>query len=341
MGIIRIYSVIILTAVVLLVSCSIDEEVVNVYSGRHYKADEDLFNEFTAKTGIRVNLIKADSDQLINRMLIEGSNTRADLFITADVGRLTKAVYDGILMAVDDVAILHRVPANLRHPEGYWIGLTKRARVVAYHLGRVDASELSTYEELASDRWKGRVLVRSSQSHYNQSLVASLIAANGIEKTTEWAAALTGNMAQTPRGNDRDQIKALAAGAGDIAIVNTYYLGLLLRSQNEEERLVAQQVGLFFPNRHGRGAHVNVSGMGITAHAKNRENALKLMAFLLSDEAQQRFAEENFEYPVVEHVELPDLLKSWGAFREDTVNIATLGQYLPDAMLIFNKVGWQ
>jgi iron(III) transport system substrate-binding protein len=333
--------VLVLTAFVLLTACSSDEEVVNVYSGRHYKADEDLFNEFTAKTGIRVNLIKADSDQLINRMLIEGSNTRADLFITADVGRLTKAVEDGILMVVDDSAMLHRVPANLRHPEGYWIGLTKRVRVVAYHLDRVDTSELSTYEELASDRWKGRIVVRSSQSHYNQSLVASLIAANGVERTTEWAAAVIGNMAQSPRGNDRDQIKALAAGVGDIAIVNTYYLGLLLRSQNEEERLVAQQVGLFFPNQQGRGSHVNVSGMGIPAHAKNRDNALKLMDFLLSDEVQHRLAEENFEYPVVENVELPDLLNSWGSFRGDSVNIATLGQYLPDAMFIFNKVGWQ
>ncbi len=341
MGTLLRFAIILIVIVIFLPSCGDQGEEVNVYSGRHYKADEDLFREFTAKTGIRVNLIKADSDQLINRMLIEGENTQADVFITADVGRLSRAIDEDLLMAVDDKQILDRVPENLRHPDGLWIGLTKRARVLAYHRERVNPAELTTYEDLASAKWKGKLLVRSSQSHYNQSLVASMIAAHGIGKTEEWAAAIRENMAQPPRGNDRDQMKAVAAGIGDIAIVNTYYLGLLLRSQNEEERKVAEQLGLFFPNQNERGAHVNVSGMGISTYSKNKDNALRLVAFLLSNEAQERFANENFEYPVVDGVEWPALLKEWGTFKGDNINIATLGKYLPDAMLVFNRAGWQ
>ncbi len=335
------FLVIAVTCTLLLPSCSGDVNEVNVYSGRHYRVDEELFREFTERTGIRVNLIKADSDQLINRLLVEGRNTCADLFITADVGRLYRAVEDGVLMSVDAPELFQLVPENLRHPDGYWIGLTARARVIAYHLARVDPGELDSYEDLALDQWRGRILVRSSQSHYNQTLVASMVAANGVEGATDWAVALTANMAQPPRGNDRDQMKALVAGIGDVAIVNTYYLGLLHRSDNEEEHRVAEQVGLFFPNQKGRGAHINLSGMGVTTHAKNKQNALQLMAFLLEKDAQQRFAFENFEHPVTEGVELPEIMKSWGDFKVDTINASRLGNYLPDAMMIFNKVGWQ
>jgi iron(III) transport system substrate-binding protein len=336
------YRILILVVIVFigLSSCKSEKEEVNVYSGRHYQADEELLREFTASTGIEVNLIKGDSDQLINRMLVEGVNTPADIFITADVGRLTRAVDEGVLSPIRDAELLGRVPANLQHPEGYWIGLMKRARIVVFHRERVSPTELSTYESLADERWKGRLLVRSSQSHYNQSLLASMIAANGSDSAEQWAAGLVRNMAQSPRGNDRDQVKAIAAGTGDIAIINTYYLGLLLRSSNEEERRIASEMGLFFPNQQGRGAHINVSGMGLSAHAKNKENALKLMRFLLQDDSQAYLSASNFEYPVVTTAPMPDLLSDWGQFKGDTLNISALGSLLPEAMYIFDRVGW-
>ncbi len=327
--------------IIVLASCKQATQEVNVYSGRHYRSDELLFQKFTEQTGIRVNLIKADSDQLINRILLEGENTRADLYITADVGRLARAVSQGILQTIPDPSMLSLVPENLREPKGRWIGLTKRARVIAYHLDRVQPNELSTYEALADDKWRGRILVRSSQSHYNQTLMASILAANGTEEATAWSEAVVNNMAQPPRGNDRDQVKAMAAGVGDLALINTYYLGLLLRSSNSEERQVAAELGLFFPNQQGRGAHVNLSGMGITRYAKNKENALELIRFLLSNESQTFLANENFEYPVLAEADWPDLLQQWGEFKSDTVNVARLGELIPEAMLVFNKTGWQ
>jgi iron(III) transport system substrate-binding protein len=322
-------------------SCRSDSEEVNVYSGRHYRSDEDLFKKFTAQTGIRVNLVKADTDQLINRLKLEGSNSRADLLITADAGRMIAAMDEGLLQAVASEKIAAKVPAYLRDPQGHWFGLTKRARVIVYHLHRVDPAELTTYEDLTSPQWKGRVLVRSSQSHYNQTLMASIIAANGSEKAAQWAEGLVANMAQPPRGNDRDQVKSLAAGTGDVAIINTYYMGLLLNSPNAEERAVARQAGIFFPNQQGRGAHVNISGIGLTAAAGNKENAEKLIEFLLSYESQLTLSEENHEYPVNPEVPWPALLEEWGRFEEDTVSLSRLGQHLQEAMLIFNRAGWE
>lgn len=324
-----------------LASCHSDHDEVNVYSGRHYRSDENLFKKFTDQTGIRVNLVKADTDQLINRLKLEGKNSPADLLITADAGRMIAAMEEGLLQPVNSEKILNIVPAYLRDPSGYWFALTKRARVIVYQKDRVNASELDSYEDLILPQWKGRVLVRSSQSHYNQTLMASIIAANGPEKAALWAEGLVANMAQPPRGNDRDQVKSIAAGTGDIAIVNTYYMGLLLNSPNAEERAVAQQAGIFFPNQAGRGAHVNISGMGITAASGNKENAEKLMEFLLSYDAQLTLSEENHEYPVNPEVPWPALLEEWGHFKEDTVPLSRLGQHLQEAMLIFNRAGWE
>ncbi len=323
-----------------LVSCAGEVEEVNVYSGRHYRSDEDLFRRFTEETGIRVNLIKADSDQLIQRISLEGDRSPADIFITADAGRIAQAVNQGLLQRISTPFLTAAVPQNLRDPDGYWYGLTKRARVVVYHRDRVDPGELSTYEDLTLPQWEGRILVRSSQSHYNQTLLASIIAANGNEEASLWAQGLVKNMARTPQGNDRDQVKAVAAGHGDLAIVNTYYMGLLLRSANAEERQVARQMGIFFPNQNDRGAHINVSAVGVTSSSKNRENAIRLIEFLLDVEAQELLSAENFEYPVNPEAQWPDLLTGWGNFSEDTVNLTTLGNYLPAAMRIFNQAGW-
>jgi iron(III) transport system substrate-binding protein len=233
------------------------------------------------------------------------------------------------------------VPRSYRDRDGTWTGMTARARVIVFHRDRVRAEDLSTYEALAGPDWKGRVLVRSSQNHYNQTLMASVVAALGPEAAESWARGLVENMARSPQGNDRDQVKALAAGTGDVAIVNTYYMGLLLNSTNAEEKLVAQQAGIFFPNQNDRGTHVNISGIGLTRHAPNRENAIKLIEFMLSDPAQKILSEENYEYPISTRVPWPMLLQQWGTFRADTLSLSDLQPHLQEAMYIFNRAGWQ
>lgn len=322
-------------------ACSQKDNVVNVYSGRHYSSDEELFRKFTSETGIKVNLVKAESDQLINRLVIESDRSQADLFITADVSRLSQAKKLELLQPIPEQNFSQKLPENLRDPDWFWLGLTKRARIIVYHKDRVNPDEIADYEDLADEKWKGRIVVRSSQSHYNQSLLASLVAAIGKDKAENWARGLVANFPAEPKGNDRDQVKSIAAGIGDVSLVNTYYLGLLLRSENAAEREVAANVGLIFPNQQNRGTHVNVSGIGLTANAPNRENALRLMEFLLTKEAQEYLSSQNFEYPVLRDAQWPELLLSWGNFREDTINLNALNDYLPDAMLIASKAGWK
>lgn len=334
-------TIMILLAVFLLAGCSQATEEVNVYSGRHYQVDEALFREFTEKTGIRVNLVKADTDQLIKRLELEGAGSPADLLITADAGRLITASALGLLQPFESEMVENYVPAPWRDPEGRWTGLTLRARVIVYHKDRVQPGELSTYEDLAGPQWQGRVLVRSSQNHYNQTLMASLVAALGPEGAEAWARALVSNMARSPQGNDRDQVKALAAGTGDVAIVNSYYMGLLHHSSSSEERNVAGQVGIFFPNQGDRGTHVNISGIGLTAAAPNKEHAIRLIDFLLSDHAQQRLSNENYEYPITTRVPWPEMLYQWGVFQPDTIRLASLQPFLQESMYIFNRAGWQ
>jgi iron(III) transport system substrate-binding protein len=328
-------------AALLLAGCTPSDEVINVYSGRHYQTDEELFRAFTRQTGIQVNLVKADTDQLIKRLELEGANSPADLLITADAGRLTTAKSMGLLQPFESALVSEVVPRSYRDRDGTWTGMTARARVIVFHRDRVRAEDLSTYEALAGPQWKGRVLVRSSQNHYNQTLMASVVAALGPEAAESWARGLVENMARSPQGNDRDQVKALAAGTGDVAIVNTYYMGLLLNSTNAEEKLVAQQAGIFFPNQNDRGTHVNISGIGLTRHAPNRENAIKLIEFMLSDPAQKILSEENYEYPISTRVPWPFLLQQWGTFRADTLSLSDLQPHLQEAMFIFNRAGWQ
>lgn len=339
-GILNYKALLTLIILVIIVSCSTDEKVVNIYSGRHYQTDEQLFREFTRETGIRVNLVKADTDQLINRLELEGVNSPADIFITADAGRMIQSMEKGLLQPMDAEIIRQLVPANLRDPGFYWTGFTKRARVFVYDKSRVNPDELSSYEELTSEKWEGRVLVRSSQNHYNQTLMASIVAAHGQDGALDWAKGIVNNMAQLPRGNDRDQVKAIAAGAGDVAIVNTYYMGLLLNSPNSEERNIARQMSIFFPNQNDRGTHINISGVAITAHAPNRDNAQRLIEYLLSPVAQSVFAEQNYEYPANKNVAWPALLEEWGRFNPDTIPIDQLGKHLQPGMIIFNQAGW-
>ena len=318
-----------------------EEEIVNVYTHRHYEADQQLFDRFTEETGIKVNVVSASADELIQKLELEGAGSPADVLITVDAGRLHRAEENDLLQAVDSDILQENIPAKYNSPNNKWFGLTYRARILAYSKERVDPSELSTYEDLADERWKGRILTRSSENIYNQSLLASMLEAHGEEQTSEWASRVLANMARSPKGNDRDQVKAVASGEGDVAIVNTYYIGIMLNDANVEERRAAEQVGIYFPNQADRGTHINISGAGVTKHAPNRENAIKLLEFLSGQEAQSVLANINYEYPVNPAVEPAPLLKNWGDFRSDDINLYKLGEKNKEAVMIFDQVGWK
>jgi iron(III) transport system substrate-binding protein len=316
-------------------------KVVNLYTDRHYDSDDKLYSAFTEETGIKVNVVKGKSDELIERLKTEGADTEADLLITADVGRLHRAKVSSLLQPVDSQVLKTNIPENLRDKENYWFGLTKRARVIVYAKDRVKPSELSTYEDLANPKWKGKILVRGADSVYNQSLLASFIETMGEENAKKWASGIVANMARAPKGGDRDQAKAVAAGEGDIAIMNTYYFGHMLNSSDPEEKKAAEKLAIFFPDQNGTGTHINVSGAGVVKSAKNKENAVKLLEFLASEKAQKSFAEANYEYPVLKSVDSSDLLKSWGSFKEQPISLSKLGELNEKAVKILNEVGWK
>lgn len=318
-----------------------EKEEVNLYTSRHYDVDDGLYKKFEEETGIKVNVIKGEADELIERIKREGTATKADLFLTADVGRLYRAKEQELLQPMSSDKLSKQIPENFRDSDDMWVGLTKRARVLVYNKDKVKSEELSTYEALTDDKWEGRFLVRSSESVYNQSLLASFIDIDGEEKAKEWAQGIVDNMARSPEGGDRDQAKAIAAGVGDVAIMNTYYLGQMLNSQDAEEVKVAEQLGIFFPNQDTTGTHVNISGAGVVKDAKNVENALKLLEFLTDEEAQFTFAEANYEYPVNPDVAPAELLKSWGDFKEQDIPLTVLGENNAKAIMIFNEVGWK
>ncbi|GIQ64555.1 hypothetical protein PACILC2_31230 [Paenibacillus cisolokensis] len=241
---------------------------VNIYTARHYEVDGKLYDEFTRATGIKVNVVEGKAEELIERMKREGESSPADLFITVDGGILNNAKTSGILQPIESDTVNSNVPAEYRDADNHWVGLSARARIIAYSKERVKPEQLSTYEDLATDKWKGKVLVRSSTSLYNQSLLASLIELNGEAQAEEWAKGIVANMARKPEGGDRDQAKAIVAGQGDVALMNTYYVGQLLNSKDAEEVKVGEQIGVFFPNQETTGTHVNISGVGLAKHSK-------------------------------------------------------------------------
>lgn len=319
----------------------IEAKEVNVYTHRHYPADQELFSAFETKTGIKVNVVNAKADELIHKMTIEGEQSPADVLITVDAGRLVRAKAKGLLQKINSDKINSIVSKHLRDKEGYWFALTKRARVIVYSKERVQPEQLSTYENLMESTWKNKILVRSSNNIYNQSLLASIITNKGMDFAKKWAESLVANMARDPKGNDRDQVKAVMGGEGDIAIVNTYYIGKLLNSENQEEVKAGQSVGIFFPNQNDRGTHINISGAGVAKHAPNKENAIQFIEFLLSEEAQAVFAKTNFEYPVNKSVKPSKLLESWGDFKEDSISLSELGNNNKLAVILFDEAGWK
>ena len=314
---------------------------VNVYSHRHYEADDALYAKFTKETGIKVNIVKASADALIERIKAEGKDSPADILITADAGRLVRAQSAGILQEAKSKILDKQVPANMRDDSGHWYGFTVRARVLIYSKERIKLSELDTYENLADPKWKGRLLARSSSNIYNQSLLASIIANNGKSAAIKWASAVRKNMARPPEGSDRDQMRAVAAGIGDVAIANTYYVGLLVNSSDPKDRAVASKVGVYFPNQKGRGAHINVSGGGLVKWSKNKSNAIKLLEFLTGPVAQEKFPVTTYEFPLKISLTDSTLLKSWGKFKADTLSLSKLGELNSEAVKTFALANWK
>ncbi|MDB6071860.1 MAG: Fe(3+) transporter substrate-binding protein, partial [Verrucomicrobiales bacterium] len=282
----------------------------------------------------------ASADQLISRIKGEGAESPADLLITVDAGRLCRAKDLGLLQPVTSDILTKEIPPALRDPEGHWFGFTVRARVIAYNKERVKPGDILSYADLADPRWKGKVLVRSGDSLYNQSLVAAMVANEGSEKTTAWVKGLTDNLARKPLGGDRDQVLAMAQNLGDIALVNSYYLGQMANSKDPAEREAYQKTGIIFPDQNGRGTHINLSGAGIAKYAKHPGNARKFLEFLASDEAQKVFPSTSFEYPVDLDHDTSPLHKEWGAFKADSLNLAKLGENYKAAIAIIEAAGW-
>ncbi len=318
-----------------------ETRVVNVYSHRNYDSDRALYAQFTKLTGIQVNLVEADADKLIERMKAEGIHGPADILITTDVARLERAREAGLLKNIRSTVLENAIPSHLRHPQGAWFGLTKRARVIVYNKTLTTPEALQSYESLALPAFQGKVLMRSSANAYNQSLVASFVAHNGPDKTLVYLKSLVANFARAPQGGDTDNIKAVALGVGTVTWSNTYYLGKLLGSTNPEEVKLAQTVGLIFPDQEGTGTHVNISGAGVSASSSHEKEALAFLEFLVSDEAQRSFALANFEYPVKSGVEMAPVLKAWGTFKEDGLNLAALGTHNAQALRLMNEAGWK
>ncbi len=314
---------------------------VNIYSDRKEELIKPLLDRFTENSGIEVNLVTGEGDALIKRLEIEGKHSPADILITTDVARLYRAKSLGLFQSVTSEVLNNAIPAQYRDHEGTWYGLSLRSRVIVYARDRLQAAQLSTYEALAGPEWKGKVCVRSSSNAYNQSLVASLIAHHGVDKTENWARGLVANFARPPQGGDREQIKAVAVGECDIALVNTYYLGGMLQSQDPAERTAAEKVALFWPNQNDHGAHFNVSGAGVTRSALHKEAAVQLLEFLTSDEAQHWYAEKNFEFPVKPGIAASALLSGWGDYVADAISLDQLGQHHSEAVLLMDRAGWK
>lgn len=314
---------------------------VNIYSARKEALIQPLLDEFTEQTGINVNLVTGKADALLKRLTSEGRHSPADVLLTTDAGRLHRAKMAGVTQSFNSKKIEAAIPRHYRDPDSHWVGLSLRLRPIIYVKGKVNPEELSSYEALASQNWKGRICVRSSNNIYNQSLVASLIAANGEAATEKWAKGFVSNFSRAPKGGDRDQIKAAAAGQCDIAIANTYYLAGMLASGDKTQVAAAKKMAVFWPNQKGRGAHVNVSGIALTNSSKNRDNAIKLIEFLASSEAQQWYAEANGEFPVLDSIPVSALLRAWGKFKPDTLNLNQLGELNAKAVMLMDRVGWK
>jgi len=312
-------------------------EEVNVYSLRQPELVQPLFDRFTEETGIAVNVAFVEKG-MVERLVSEGDRSPADLVMTVDIARLAQVVDAGVTQPVESETLKANIPAEFRDPGNQWFGLTTRARIVYASNERVKDGEVTTYEDLADPKWKGRLCTRSGTHDYNLGLTAAMIGHHGADQTRTWLEGLKANLAKKPQGGDRDQVKSIWAGECDIALGNSYYMGAMLA--DPEQKAWAESVRIVFPTFEGAGTHMNVSGMAMTKSAPNHEAALKLMEFLSSDEAQKIYAEANNEFPVKPGVERSDLVKSWGEFTPDAASLMDVAKARPEALKLMEEVNF-
>ena len=330
----------IILSVLTTISINAVAKEVNVYSYRQPILIDPFFEEFTNSTGIKVNVLHAKKG-LLERVLAEGSDTPADLVLTVDIARLNQFVENDLLQPVYSDVLNKNIPEHLRDIKNRWFALSKRARIVAVSKDRVADGSIQRIEDLSNTEWKGKICTRPGSHDYNRSLLASIIAANGIEEAEKWTASLVSNLARKPEGNDRAQAKAIFEGVCDVAIMNTYYFGKMkFNTKNPEQKEWASAIKLVFTNQKDRGNHINVAGGGVIKYSKNKENAIALLEFLTKPKAQELYSSMNYEYPVNPNMELSDELKSWGEFREDKLPVEKLAELAPTAQKIIDRVGW-
>ena len=318
---------------------------VNVYTSRHYDSDDALYEEFTDETGIKVNIISGKGSALLQRLKAEGKNSPADIFFTVDAGNLWKVQKEGLFQSIQSEKVLTEVPENLRGPNDEWTAIAKRARVIFYNPENIsdELVENFNYEDLADQKWNKRIVIRSSNNMYNQSLVASLIENIGEEATEKWAKKLVSNFARKPQGNDRSQILAVANGEADLAIANSYYIGIMLSGSAGQEQLeAAKKVKMIFPNQDNRGAHINISGAGILKNAPNKDNANSFIEFLISKRVQKYMIDKSYEYSVLNDVAPSSEIAGFGIdFKEDQTSVRSFGELNPDAVKLMDRSGWK
>jgi iron(III) transport system substrate-binding protein len=329
-------------ACLLPLAAAAQDNVVNLYSARHYQTDEALYANFTRATGIRINRIEAGDEQLLERLRSEGANSPADVLLIVDAARLYTAQQAGLFRPMKSPTLESRIPASMRDPGGEWFGFSSRARVIVYSKARIAPVDVASYESLADPRNKGKVCVRSGSHPYNLSLVAAMIEHLGEAKAEAWARGLVANLARQPKGGDSDQIKAVAAGECDVALVNTYYYARVLRSTKPEDQEIASKTALVWPDQAGAGTHVNISGAGVLRHAPHADAAARFLEYLAGDEAQRYFADGNNEWPAVKSVVVRNpALDAMGTFKADPVSIAALGRNTPAAQKLVDRAGWR
>lgn len=328
-------------AVATMLSPLVVAEQVNLYSARKEALIKPLLDKFTQETGISVNLVTGNADNLITRLKSEGEYSPADLLLTTDVGRLYRAKQQGLTQEISMSKVISTLPNNFRDEQGHWLGLSLRARPLMVSVDRVDPKTLTRLEDLTGPEWKGRVCIRSSSNIYNQSMVAALIAQLGESAAQEWVNGLVNNFSRSPQGGDRDQIKAVAAGMCDVAIANTYYLAGMLSSEDSTTQEQAKKIKVIWPNQADRGVHINISGVALAKNAPNKEAASKLIDFLLSEESQLWYAKTNHEYPVLADIAWSELLQSFGTFKTEQVPLGQLGELNAAAVQMMDRAGWK
>ncbi len=333
----RLMSTVVLAAVA---APAFAEGELNLYSSRHYDTDERLYSDFEELTGITVNRIEGNDDELIARMTAEGRNSPADILITVDTSRLDRAKEAGLFQSIDSEVLERRVPSYLQDEDNQWFGFSQRARIIFFDKDEV-ADPPRTYADLADPKYKGQICIRSSTNVYNQTLLASIIAHEGEDAARAWAEGVVANMARDPQGGDTDQLRAVVSGECDIAVSNTYYFGRAIRTDVEGVSDSLDTFGWVFPNQGGTGAHMNISGGGVAANAPNRENAIRFLEYLASDQAQEYFSAGNDEYPAVPGVGLSPSVAQLGFFQADSIDLSDVAANLGNAVAIFNEVGWE